>query len=119
MSLIETKWEQIFVKHDILNSVKKDGFFNITATEINKFREARLMTKFDHKVNLPKIFKDNNLSILPLTRGSYMLGNFDTYQPITYNTNIQNIGFSLPGHIDSIDSSNLYSESSALRQFYF
>lgn len=118
MSLIETNWNLIFAKHNILNSIKNNGSYNITATEINKFREARLMTKFDHEVNLPKIFKDNKLSILPLTRGSYMLGNFETYQPITYDTNIQNIAFSLPSHIDSIDSSNLYSESSALSCAY-
>lgn len=118
MSLIENKWDQIFDKYNILNSIQKDGFYSITSSEINKFHEARLMTKFDHKTNLPKIFKDNRLSILPLTRGSYVLGNFDTYQDINYDTTIENIAFSLPEHIDSIDYNNLYSESSALHCAY-
>lgn len=118
MSKIETKWDQIFDTYNILNSIQNDGFYSIKSTEINKFHEARLMTKFDHKINLPKIFKDNKLSILPLTRGSYVIGTFDTYQPITYDTSIENIAFSLPGHIDSIDYNNLYSESSALSCAY-
>jgi hypothetical protein len=45
------------------------AFFEITAIQINEFREAGLMTKFDHSINLPKIFSDNGLAILPITRG--------------------------------------------------
>lgn len=61
-------WEQIFDKHKIIQTVLENGHVNITATEINKFREARLMTKFDHKSQLPKLFFDNEMSILPTSR---------------------------------------------------
>ncbi|MEZ4930181.1 MAG: hypothetical protein R2777_09285 [Chitinophagales bacterium] len=59
-------WEKIFEKHKILDKILKDGHIEIAATKINEFREARLMTKFDHKSQLPKLFADNKLSILPI-----------------------------------------------------
>lgn len=114
MRSIDTDWEKLFAKYNIANNVSTNGFHTITSTQINEFHEARLMTKFDHQVNLPEIFKKDKISILPLTRGSYVLGNFDTYKEINYDTNIQNINFSLPSHIESIDYNNLYSESSCL-----
>ena len=49
--------EAAFEKHGILEKIEKHGVFEITSSQINKFREARLMTKFDHRKNLPEIFK--------------------------------------------------------------
>ena len=72
-------WEKIFEKHNILEALQKDKLFKIKSSEINKVREARLMTKFDKEIDLPKIFKKNNLSILPIGRGEYVLGKFKTY----------------------------------------
>jgi hypothetical protein len=76
----DAAWEQLFKIHDILSAIDKNGSFEISAAQINQLREARLMTKFDHKANLPRIFADNNLSILPITRGSYIISHFDTYK---------------------------------------
>lgn len=71
------------------------------------------MAKFDHKINLPKIFSDNHLTILPVTRGDYVISHFDAYHkfeagdaPITK--------VSLPAHIQSLDPSNITSETMAL-----
>ena len=66
-------WNKIFEKYDIIHELEINGKFEITAKQINEFREARLMTKFDNKSSLPKIFADNKLSILPITRGSYII----------------------------------------------
>ena len=118
MRLTDNVWEQLFNRHYILDNVNNDGFHIITSTQINEFHEARLMTKFDHKVNLPRIFQENKISILPLTRGSYILGNFDTYNELNYDANIENIHCSLPIHIESIDYNNLYSESASLNCAY-
>ncbi|WP_423231967.1 hypothetical protein PVA48_15010 [Akkermansia sp. JRP_AM1] len=46
-------WEQIFEKHRILDAIKSKGRVTISSTDINEFREARLMTKFDHRSQLP------------------------------------------------------------------
>ncbi|MCX6049262.1 MAG: hypothetical protein NT075_29525 [Chloroflexi bacterium] len=72
------------------------------------------MTKFDHRVNLPQIFRDNNLSILPDSRGTYVIGCFDTYQAVKSDTSLQRFEFPFPSSIETIDYTDLYSEVSAL-----
>lgn len=69
MGLNDTAWEKLFDKYQILDRVDRDGQFQISASQIKEFREPRLMTKFDHRVNLPAIFRKHNLAILPVTRG--------------------------------------------------
>lgn len=116
-SKLDDSWEKLFEKYDILTKIDKDGFFDITATQINEFREARLMTKLDNRESLPKLFKDNKLSILPITRGSYIIGKFDAYQDVKYN-NVEVKKFLLPSHIKGIEPSNIYSEAIALNSTF-
>jgi hypothetical protein len=118
MRTVDRDWEKLFDKYNILKDIDNSGFHVISSTQINEFHEARLMTKFDNKANLPNIFKDNNIAILPITRGNYILGNFHAYENINYDTKVENIPFSLPLHIESIDYENLYSESSCLNCAY-
>src|SRR6266496_556771 len=42
----DVAWEILFESHHILESVEKQGFFEISSAAINILREARLMTKF-------------------------------------------------------------------------
>ncbi len=72
MTKNDIHWEILFDKMQILKRIKTDGFFEITAAEIKTQgkREARLMTKFDYYSQLPVLFKENKLSVLPLTRGT-------------------------------------------------
>jgi DNA-binding transcriptional ArsR family regulator len=110
-------WEQIFKKYRILEKIKKDGVFEINSGQINEYREARLMTKFDHRKNLPKIFDENNLSILPITRGSYLIAQFEVYHSFEKReTEIVKIPF--PTYIESIDYENITSEAAALNCAY-
>lgn len=106
-------WEKLFEKYNILQQIEQRGFFEITATQINEFREARLMTKFDHRVNLPELFSKNNLSILPISRGSYVISHFEAYKDFEeLSTDI--IPASFPSHIESIDYQNITSEATAI-----
>ena len=114
MTKNDESWEKLFEKYQILEEVNKNGCFQIEASQINQERESRLMAKFDHIVNLPKIFRDNNLSILPLSRSQYIIGHFHTHLPVRYNLEIQTIPWQFPRQIETIDYTNLYSESSAL-----
>ena len=107
-------WEILFERHKILEEVEKSGFFEIASGQINQERESRLMAKFDHSVNLPDIFRDNYLSILPISRSKYVIGKFDTHFEVKYDSELEVIPFEFPPGIDSIDYPNLYSESSAL-----
>lgn len=113
MSKNDEAWEKLFREHEIFSRVERDGFFKISAAQIKKFREPRLMTKFDHKINLPKIFSSNNLSILPVTRGDYLIGHFDTWQKFE-GIDSPIIRASLPQHLQTLDSENIFSESVAL-----
>lgn len=110
-------WGKLFDKYDIINHVEKNGQFIITSTQINEFREARLMTKFDHRINLPKLFSKNKLSILPISRGSYIISNFDAYKDFeALNHKIFKVSF--PEHIESIDYKNITSEAMAINCAY-
>lgn len=110
----DAAWEKLFSDHNILDGIDKTGQFEISSDQINKYRESRLMTKFDHKVNLPALFKKNNLSILPISRGKYTIGSFDTYKSIKYDRKMRTEVAKFPDHLKSLDHTNLYSESAAL-----
>ena len=113
----EAAWKRLFEKHEILEKIKKYGVFEISSSEINRLREARLMTKFDHRKNLPKIFKKNYLSILLVTGGSYLISQFKAYKDFEEKeTEITKVPF--PSHIESIDYENITSESAALNCAY-
>ena len=114
MSKNDKAWENLFQVHDILTKINQQGYFEIESSQINKERESRLMAKFDHSANLPNIFKDNNLSILPISRSKYIIGYFDTYLNVEYSTDIELIEKEFPPEIESIDYTHLYSEASAI-----
>lgn len=114
MTKNDVSWENLFHTYQILEEVNKNGCFKIQTSQINQERESRLMAKFDHVVNLPKIFIDNNLSILPLSRSQYIIGHFCTHFPVKYNLKIKTLPWQFPREIETIDYTNLYSENSAL-----
>ncbi|MCW3161638.1 type II restriction enzyme [Chryseobacterium oryctis] len=112
-SKLNDSWEKIFNKYKILEKISDEGHFNITATEINEFREARLMTKFDHKSQLPKLFHEHDLSILPTSRGGYVIGAFKTFHEFNDDdTSVSKINF--PAFLESLDFKNITSEAAAI-----
>ncbi len=106
-------WNKLFEKYDILSKIEQNNSYKITAEQIIEFREPRLMTKFDHTINLPQIFTDNKLSILPVTRGSYIISRFNAYHNFE-NESSDIIRVSLPLYIQSLDYSKIKSEAIAL-----
>lgn len=109
----DVAWEALFDKYDILNQVDSNGQFIISASQIKEYREPRLMAKFDHGINLPHIFADNNLAILPISRGDYVISNFKAYQPFeSLDTTITRA--SLPAHIQSLEPNSVPSEAIAI-----
>ena len=109
---IEEAWELLFDKYNIVKRVEDDGSYLITSTEINEFKEARLMAKFDSSAQLPRVFKDAKLSILPETRGTYRIGHYKTHQDVVYEDIKPE--YVAPPPLESLDHTNLYSEASAL-----
>lgn len=109
---INNAWNIIFEKHKILDHIASKGKYTISATTINEVKEARLMAKFDQSVQLPEIFQKNKLSILPITRGEYLIGPFQTYERVIYPS-VKPIPVEIPD-LQTLDYTNLYSEASAL-----
>ncbi|WP_336248594.1 type II restriction enzyme [Stomatohabitans albus] len=116
-TLNDKAWEKIFDKYSIIGSIRERGIYEISAKEIGEFREARLMTKFDHRSNLPTLFKRNHLSILPITRGSYIIADFEAYHDFEPPENKTNT-VSIPSFIHSIDFNSITSEATAINVAY-
>ncbi len=113
MGLNDAAWQKLFDKYSIPDALERDGQFMISAGQIKEFREPRLMTKFDHKVNLPAVFAKNNLAILPVTRGDYVISSFSAYKSFEApEAEAQRV--SVPRHLQSLMPQFLVSEAIAL-----
>lgn len=112
-------WNYLFDKFNIIENINKNGYFEITAVDIKTSgREPRLMTKFDSSENLPDMFKNNELAILPIKRGSYIIGKFQNYQLVDINNDIDVETKKLPDYITTIDYKNITSEAISLNAAY-
>ncbi len=110
----DVAWEKLFEAHHIIERVDAAGVYEISADSINKQREARLMTKFDHRIQLPTLFKQHNFTIQPNSRGTYLIGRFASYQQIPDDEALEIEEVPFPVHIETIDPEHIYSESAAL-----
>jgi hypothetical protein len=112
-SINDTEWEKLFEKYNILEKVLNFGYTEISATEIKEFREARLMTKFDHKSQLPKLFAENQLSILPITRGGYVIGAFETFYDFNID-DVEVVSMEFPTFLESLNHKEIINEATAI-----
>lgn len=110
----DVAWEALFENHRILDHIDADGVYQISATTINELREARLMTKFDHRIQLPIVFKQHELTIQPNSRGTYLIGRFASYLDLPNGDDIAIEQLPFPAEIETINPQDLYSESAAL-----
>lgn len=119
MSKNDEAWNYLFDKYNIIEKIENRGFYEITAEQIKESnREPRLMTKFDSSESLPNIFKVNELAILPIKRGTYIIGKFQNYQPINIENNVDVETKKLPDYITTIDYQNINSEAISLNAAY-
>ena len=78
----EEAWNILLNKYNIVQEVEQNGIFYITSSQINDYKEARLMAKWDTSESLPPSLKSNKLNILPDSRSSYVIGDFILYEEI-------------------------------------
>ncbi|HJJ98604.1 MAG TPA: hypothetical protein O0X23_00080 [Methanocorpusculum sp.] len=115
MRKVDKCWNKLFERHNILEAVNKAGQYVISADQIREVAEPRLVTKFDHTENLPDIFVKNHLSILPITRGEYLISHIKTHHSFeSFEESESADTFRFPEYIQSIDPSTISSESIAL-----
>lgn len=112
-SLNDIAWEKLFTTHKIIAEVKASGHSFIHAKDINKVREARLMTKFDHQSQLPKLFQENSFCILPTSRGGYVIGDFQAYHDF-HEAEIEIERVPYPSFLESLNFREITSESTAI-----
>ena len=101
---------------EIPSKVETLGHFDISSTEIKKYREPRLMCKMDFREKVPKPFRDHGMSILAIQNGLYRIAKTSPFFDI--NTNligaIPTVDFELPHFIKTLDHENITGESQAL-----
>ncbi|WFQ92622.1 type II restriction enzyme [Mycoplasma feriruminatoris] len=113
-SFTNNAWEKLFKDLNILEEIKQHGTFIISAEQIKKYREPRLMAKFDSYDNLPQIFKDNNISILPINNGEYILSNFDLYEQLPETKFLKTNIIKVNNKYTTISITDISSESKVL-----
>jgi len=106
-------WSKIFNQYNIIQEIEQKGHYDITSKVINKYRESRLMTKFDNSNQLPEIFYKNNLSILPTARGAYSIGTYKTFKTFGKQKSAQN-KLIKKVILESLDYNNITTESQAI-----
>ena len=109
----DAAWESLFNEYDILGQIDRNDQFVISAAQIKKYREPRLMAKFDHNINLPRIFSENKLAILPISRGDYVISHFQAYQPFESRDNSVTRA-NLPPYLQSLNPDGIPSETIAI-----
>jgi hypothetical protein len=109
----EDAWNEIFNEYPILDSVDRDGFYDIQADDIKKYKEPRLMCKVDFRENTPAIMRDNGLSILAINNGVYRIARNSPFIDIQEELTrpIEEIP---PPQLITLDYKNPSSESAAL-----
>lgn len=112
---VEEAWSNLLINYNIVHEVDKNGIFHITASQINEYKEARLMAKWDSSETLPNVLKSNNLNILPDSRHSYVIGDFILYQEIPELTErVEHMTNARIEDYETIDINNITSEANAI-----
>jgi hypothetical protein len=106
------KWSDIIAKLNL--DVSKPVNY-ITADQIKQTsnREPRLMAKMDKTEDLPKVFRDNNLFVLPISRREYAIVKGVGYhqsEPITEKPIIHNTQIAFPVSALDRKSESIYLE---------
>ncbi len=77
-SKLDLAWENLFHTYNILDEIVLNGKCFISAAQIKALHyEPRLLTKFDNSGQLPRLFADNHLSILPVSSHDYVIAHHD------------------------------------------
>lgn len=117
---VDEVWIRLFEHFDVLDRIKKDGKFVITSEDIRNIGEyeARLSAKFDKKSDLPLIFQKHKLALLPIKRGSYVVGYYDVFADLEFDNFDNPIKMRLPDFLETVKYEEITSESIALNVAY-
>jgi hypothetical protein len=119
-TLLDQAWEKVEEKCRFIEQVQLHGKYDISADDIKLYgnREPRLMTKFDSSDQLPTLFAKNSLSILPITRGKYLISQDQMFKKITITNGPCPQVMKIPDYIRSINPNKIANETIALNCAY-
>lgn len=91
VSEYDRAWNKIFSELDILEFIKKDDVFEITASEISNItkNDLNLMVKMESSEDRYEIFEHNDLTIIQQSNKQYLIGKFDAFMPLDYSGHIK------------------------------
>lgn len=80
-TLNELAWKRVFSSLPVLDEIRRNGYFDITASELKAaaIREPRHLAKIDYAINRPSVFVENELNILAISNSTYRIGNFNPF----------------------------------------
>ena len=79
ISLNQSAWVELNKEFNLLSLVERSGVAKLTAAQIRKHREPRLLTKIDEQTALPPFLAENDLAILPTSRSEFLVGHFKAF----------------------------------------
>lgn len=109
-SIPDQEWRNIFNDFNIIEEIERKGKYEIDSEVIKKYREPRLMAKWDYTDSLPVIFKETKINILPISRGTYLLGQFLLYEK--FPEDIDTVTDITTIHLDDFETINIKNISS-------
>ena len=111
-------WKKVFDGCLVLDQIAEYGEYHIMADELKKhgLREPRLMARMDSKRDVPPVFKENGLCILPCeARGNYIIGHFDAFVGLDYSTkHLEKYPIRIKSKYDTLNPCNISKEPSAI-----
>ncbi len=112
----QTAWARVEERFSFVNAIDKEGFFDIDASAMKEAggREPRLMAKFDHSVNRPRIFIENGIAILPTGPARYRLLKFNSFQECGSPGPLTHVPLEPVKNFRTIDPERITSEDRAL-----
>lgn len=112
--LTAAAWERLFAEESILPKIQEKGKVLLPSSLIGKYREVRLMTKFDFEECLPPCFRKHGLSILPTSRSDFLIGPFRTFQAIRQTPFQKTECIQRKSYLDTLELLGHYSEQSSI-----
>lgn len=106
---INEAWERILDAHPgMLEAAAEGKTYRITADEIKRFYEPRLLTKHDTAESVPAPLKDAHINVLSVSRREYELGQFSLFSGFESLRGIKPEIISLPDYetlrVEQIDT---------------
>jgi hypothetical protein len=115
MSAIDDAWLSVIEEFDLDETIRVNGVAKVAASDLNRFRQARLMAKFDHSVSLPSSLKSRGWAVLGISNSEYLVGPLTVFQELPRATHADEVRFIEPRRdLETLDPSNISSESDAI-----